>query len=205
MRKISILNEDFMALEQAVASVLDGAQKEMETFRSELKEVVDAFFENITEEDEPFAQTAEFINFKNDPMISQYIKDDKITSEAVVMIQNIKKLQEVSLEQAALASVYYREYKGDTVENEMEELTYFFGGTENTDIPESSDNDFELKVMDAGRDKAIHCLGMMEQYVGEELRKYQKALSDNNVSLLYTALDRLRILDGLTSLSLTLA
>jgi hypothetical protein len=192
MRKISILEENYMALEQSIASALDGAEQAISQARELSKTGLDKVFESIT--DGNFRQDPAFINFKTEARLDEMLSE--IDSRLKKSVVNLKSKQLTPISRIAVLSKAYEFLSGkspEEYEDEVEEISFFFG-KQNSNIPDDGKNEFKLTFSDAGHSAAI------EKY--SEMRELFEGLSDvlKNTSVkeeFYDALDKLVVLKEL--------
>jgi hypothetical protein len=195
MRKMTILNEDYIYLQQKLAEALDEAAYEIREELQEVIQLVESFIESLSEEEKQnYKVTPQYINFKNNKELREYFISDEIETNAIESIRRIKKLNEFSLEESSLLSKYYAKIFKEEVEDEFEEAVLIFGKN-NVDIPETDENLFRIIVSEAGIMNAIRIFGMvpgMTSQIKESIKK------SNNIQILKEGLERLRLLDEFT-------
>jgi hypothetical protein len=192
MRKISILEENYMALEQSIATVIDGAEEKISTARKLSKSNLETALGSINGEN--FRQDPAFINFKADANIEGMLSD--IDSKLKQSVTGLKEKQMMDISKVAVLSKAYEILSGkspEDYEDEVDELTFFFG-KQNSNIPDDGKNEFKLTFSDAGYSSAL------EKYT--EMRELFESLSDvlKNTSVkeeFYEAMDKLVVLKEL--------
>jgi hypothetical protein len=162
MRKISILQESYMALEQKLAEAIDAAESKISSIGNEAEEVLLSLFSQI-EDKSQFHRDPAFINFKNEVNIEAMVQE--ISQNLALMAKKIKESSEVSLEQSAFLSKVFEMLTDSDVEaeDEVAEVVSFFGGKEHTNIPDSKDVEFVVSLSDTAKSEAIRKIVMLRQ------------------------------------------
>ena len=154
MRKLSILQENYMALEQTIAEALHVATTRLSQRRTELKEALSVALSSGLGVGE-YHKTPEFINFKNGSGIKNLIEE---VQESILRIPlSISKDKVTTLSKAAVIGKVHDELTGvneDDYDSSVDEVTGFYG-RKNTNIPDSSTGDFQLQVSDKGKQEGI--------------------------------------------------
>jgi hypothetical protein len=196
MRKITILEENYMALEQAIATAIDSADKRLEGSLSSMKGMLDTAFTGIT--GESFHMEPSFIEFKSKSGIKELLSSvkEKITSSAA----KLKDVKNIPLEKAAIISKSYAKLNGkskDDYDDEVHEVVYFFD-KENSDIPDNKDNKFEVIISDGK--SAIKKFGEIQEAFDSVSKEIEAGLEGKiSKEKLYEAVDRLVLLKELAS------
>jgi len=199
MRKISILQENFMALEQKVAEAIDTADSKISEKREEMKSALDTVFSKIGE-GQSFHMEPDFINFKNDANILSMVEEVSTLISSLPL--RLKEKNSISLEGSAHASKAYSLLKNVSEEDyadEIEEVVYFFD-RKNTNIPESETNEFIVQLSDAARQSAITKLIEVQSMMASAKETLMAALAGkSSKESLYSALDTFVLLKELQS------
>lgn len=199
MRKMTILNEDYIYLQQKLAEALDEAAYEIREELEEMDQLVESFINSLSEEEKQnYKATPQYINFKNNEELVQYFVENEIENHAIESIRTIKKLNEFTLEESSLLSKYCAKIFKEEPEDEFEEAVLIFGKN-NVDIPESDENLFRVIVTEAGIMNAIRIFGMVPGMAGEIKESIKKS---NDLQVLKEGLERLRLLDEFTEVIL---
>jgi hypothetical protein len=193
MRKMRILDENYMALEQKIAFAIDQAQKEIIKAKSSILEEVTTFLSLV--ESEEFSKTPEFINFRNNEKIASYVKGSEIQNNAIQSIRKLKGMSDFKLDDAASLSTFDNELEKPELEDEVEEISTFFGGKDNIDIPDSENNDFNVEVGKDGIIAGITRLGKIPGKVDLAVQEFREAVLTNNKEKLNSSLQTLAVLD----------
>jgi uncharacterized protein YutE (UPF0331/DUF86 family) len=194
MRKFSILDENYMALEQSIAQALDQAAYLVRESKMEVEEVVDEYFTNL-EENVVFTKSANFINFRNNELVESYTDIDLTLNNISESVKAIKTKTVFSLEEAAMLSRVLREFDLTETEDEVDELAVFFGGKDNINIPDSKDNDFNVVVSEEGKQIAIENYGKLRSFTNKALEEsYRKSIQEGNKERITEALEKLAVL-----------
>jgi hypothetical protein len=170
MRKISILNEDFIALEQKIAEALDSAENHLDTVENEISETLGQVFQQVGEGS--FKEDPAFIEFKNSDgrMIEKL--PEVIRENIVKSVRGIKSVKMVDLMESALISKAYAslaDVDEEQYEDDVHEVVFFFG-KEGTNIPNSETNDFKVEIKDLAVQSAVEKFSQMTDIL-EILRK----------------------------------
>jgi len=162
MRKISILQESYMALEQKLAEVIDGAESKLSSLSSQAQQTLSDLFSQI-EDKSQFHKHPAFINFKNEVNVEAMVQE--IGQNLALMARKIKESSQVPLELSAFLSKAFEMLAGNDVEaeDEVAEVVSFFGGKEHTNIPESKDVEFVVSLSDTAKSEAIKKVVMLRQ------------------------------------------
>jgi hypothetical protein len=199
MRKISILNEDFMALEQKVAEAIDNANRTVESAKTDIKGKLMEVCSKVQDESN-FHKHPEFINFKaefNFPAVMKDIKDKIINA-----INVSKDLKIIPVEKSAVISASYNDLHGGLkgqLANDVEEVVSFFG-LPNTNIPESETNDFRVVVTDDGRKESIKKLGTIREMFENLEATVNKAIeTGDSKQAMMDAMDKIVVIKELVS------
>jgi hypothetical protein len=199
MRKISILQENFMALEQKVAEAIDMADSKIAEKRENMKSALDEVFSKIGE-GQSFHMEADFINFKNDANILGMVEE--VSASVSSLPLRLKEKKVMSLQGSALASKAYAALKNVSEEDfadEIEEVVYFFD-RKNTNIPESETSEFMVQLSDAARQSAITKLVEVQSMMASAKETLMAALAGkSSKESLYSALDTFVLLKELQS------
>jgi hypothetical protein len=156
VRKISILDESYMALEGNIAEAIDAAAEIVEESKSEAGSLFDSIMSKVQDKVN-FHTDPEFINFKNDPSLNLRSIGDVLAAALPRALDMIETTNAMSLEDVAMMSKAYAELTGideTTFNDEIEEAVHFFG-RDNTDIPDSAENVFVVRISDAAKHAAI--------------------------------------------------
>lgn len=160
MRKITILDEEYVALESELAHAIDSADERVTDARSGSRQLVDSAMSTV-EDKVNFHRDPAFINFKNDPALGLNGIGERLSSEISKAISKLSGLDSISISDAALMSKAYASMFGvseESYNDEVEEALLFFG-RDNVDIPDSKENDFRVSISDAGRQEAVRKMG----------------------------------------------
>ncbi len=156
MRRITILDEEYVALEGALAKAIDSADEKISESRSDSRQLVDSVMSAVKDK-EKFHLDPAFMNFKNDPAIGLTSMGETLSSELSAAASKIKELSEMSISDVALLSKAYAALMGisdESYNDEVEEATLFFG-MENVEIPDSKENEFKVQIGDAAKQEAF--------------------------------------------------
>lgn len=156
MRKISILDESYMALEGNIAESIDAAAETVGAAKSEAGMLFDSMMSRVQDKAN-FHTDPEFINFKNDPSLNLRSIGSVLAAAIPNALDMIETRNAMSLEDVAMISKAYAELTGmdeTSFNDEVEEAVHFFG-RDNTDIPDSADNVFVVRISDAAKHSAI--------------------------------------------------
>lgn len=179
MRKRTILDENYMALEQSIAQALDtGAITE-----AAMPELAEDFF-----------NSPEYINFKNSELVERYFENYTIQKNIAESVKLLKTKNTFSLEEASLLSQSYSKYTVLEAEDEVEKLSLFFGGKDNIDIPDS-DGAFNVVVTEQGILKAINSFGKLLEQVQIQTDTFNAALREQSIEKLLVSMVNMSILD----------
>jgi hypothetical protein len=195
MRKILILQESFMALEQIIAESLDSAEKRVGSIKEELKGKLDQLFSQIQNQ-ESFNSDPAFINWKSESFVGL---PAEIESDIPASIRKIKETISFPLETSALISKIHSELKGMTNhEDEIDEISCFFG-KENTNIPEPKEGKAILTLSETAKLKAFEELGKLREMFEDHREKLDAAYSTGKTKeAVYSALEKMLLLKELT-------
>jgi hypothetical protein len=177
MRKISILNEDYMALEQVLAQVIDAAETSLIAQRDEHSKKLETVFEQVADQ-EQFHLDPAFINVKAEYDFGAMLEGAKTKLPEVV--RSLKGLSEISLEKSAKISNAYKTLfnLSDTLmEDEVLHAVFFFG-KEETNIPEATNNLFKVALGDSAIKNAITRLGEVNGVLSEVESKLTHLLAN---------------------------
>jgi hypothetical protein len=157
MRKINILQENYMALEQKLAEAIDGAESKIESTVGETQENLDQMCSQI-QDDQNFHKHPIFIDWKNGSDVESGL--EKMEKELPQLSIKMKSTSSFPLETSAYLSKIFAALTGgsEEPEDEVAEVVQFFGGKENTDIPETGDTSFTVAISDEGKSHAIQNL-----------------------------------------------
>lgn len=155
MKKRSILDENYMALEQNLATVLDDARERLlasERDANERTEKALGLADNgVISPD----LDAKMINFRAELGLERSVAD--VDSKLVDIVKKIKNAKSIPLDKSAYLSVAMDHFKNEKVDDadEVQKAVNFFGSKDNVDIPDARDNIFNVSISDAGRREAI--------------------------------------------------
>jgi hypothetical protein len=152
MRKLTFLKEDQIYLQQLITQTLDKTEKEVS---DKLSAFIGKLGSVKFDTEKEAHLSPEFINFKSENNLFELI--DSIGTNLISSIQKLGKIIDVTIEQAALLSIVNDKFNytdSKVYGSEIEKLLSFFGH-ENSDIPESSDNQFKVIVKEEGKKLAI--------------------------------------------------
>jgi len=202
MRKFNILNENYMALEQSIARALERAGHLIRESKLATEKIVDEYFKDLREtgnsvlKETAYERTPEFINFRNNEKIAKYIDGSEIQKQAIESIKKLRGLSDLSLDDSASLSVFTNEIEKIVPEDEVEEISTFFGGKDNIDIPDSESNNFHIQISDIGARHGINQLGKIPGKVDLEIKNFQEAVKTNNLEKMSGSLQNLALLDS---------
>jgi hypothetical protein len=196
MRKISILEENYMALEQSLAMAIDAADKNIESAVSSMKSQLDKAFEPI--KSEKFHMEPSFMEFKSNSKIRELLASvkEKITKAAVVL----KDTKSLPLEKSAVISKSFSRLEGKEKgdhDDEVHEVAYFFD-KENSNIPDNKENKFELVISNNG--SAIKKFGSLQEMFESVSKEIEAGLEGQlSKEKLYQAVEKLVLIDKIAS------
>jgi hypothetical protein len=197
MRKISILNEDYMALEQKIAHALDNANKVLGNATGDVKGKI-MLACSTCEADKPFHTHPDFVNFKSQFNFPSVMGD--IKSKIINAVRLSREIDNLPLDKAALVSVAHSKLNGDKKDkfgNEVDEVVNFYG-TPNTNIPENPDNDFKVAITNDGKSEAIKKLGTIREMFEKLEEVVNKALTTGETKEALTdAMEKIAIIKEL--------
>jgi hypothetical protein len=196
MRKISILDESYMALEGNIAESIDKADSKVDEVKTQIKTMLDELMSQVQNKANPAADPA-VVNFRNDPNASPMVGMKVISEMMVAAIEAIKDRKVMSLEEVAQVSKAYAALVGltaDSYNDEVEEAVYFFG-RENTDIPDSEKNVFIVQISDAAKQKAIERLVQVQGFLAKASNDAVQFLTNGtNPEGLYSSMETLSLI-----------
>jgi len=198
MRKITILEENYMALEQKIAEALDAAESKIELVEAEVLEMITQLDAEVQSE-ENFHMTPEFINFKNSLNIESIIQE--IDGGINEMVKSLKSSNRIGLELSAYLSKSFDAIMDiePEYENEVEESVSFFG-MENTNIPDSVENKFEVTISDAGIESAIKNIISLREMFEQKVAEIQTAIETGKTPELFVSgLKKIMMLKDMTA------
>jgi hypothetical protein len=202
MRKISILQESYMALEQKIAEALDAAEAKIEASYGGMAQQLEEVCSQV-EDKENFHMDPLFINFKTEINIEGMIQS--LDGQLSKMAAGFKLIENVSLEMSAYLSKAYTALVGESVqpEDEVAEVVSFFGSKDNTNIPDSEE--FFVTLSETAKSEAIQKMiairSMFEQLSGTVM----SALSNGKIMEEFKeSMKKLAVLKSLTDEFLSL-
>ncbi len=178
MRKISILDESYMALEGNIARSIDKADEIVSGSREEAGELFDSLMSRVSDKAN-FHTDPEFINFKNDPNIGLLSIGDALSSAISDSLEKIREKKVMSLDDIALVSKAYAALTGVTADmhnDEVEEAVHFFG-RQNTDIPDSAENVFVVQISESARQLAIEKMIQVQSVLMSSVNQLSRSIS----------------------------
>ncbi len=178
MRKISILDESYMALEGNIARSIDKADEIVSGSREEAGELFDSLMSRVSDKVN-FHTDPEFINFKNDPNIGLLSIGDALSSAISDSLEKIREKKVMSLDDIALVSKAYAALTGVTADmhnDEVEEAVHFFG-RQNTDIPDSAENVFVVQISESARQLAIEKMIQVQSVLMSSVNQLSRSIS----------------------------
>jgi hypothetical protein len=199
MRKISILQESYMALEQKIAEAIDGAESKIETSYGGMAQQLEEVCSQV-EDKENFHKDPIFINFKNEINIAGMA--GQVDAQLSKMALDFKSVSSVSLDMAAYLSKVYEMLSSQEIEHEDEvaEVVMFFGPKENTNIPDAEAEDFVVTLSDAAKSEVIQKMIQMRSAFEKLKETVMSALSNGKIMEEFKeAMKQLAILEDLTS------
>lgn len=174
MRKISILQENYMALNGSVVEALDVAEKDIEEAKKEMEKVLYSVFENV-EEGQPFHKAPSFLNFKAEFDVLGKIKELKQSlARLVVELKDVKELPLVKVAKMSKAYMKLHDLSLEDTENEIDELVFFFD-RKYTNIPDSANNDFVVQLSEKAYQEALQKF----QKLQEILSMHEQCIMDS--------------------------
>jgi hypothetical protein len=198
MKKWTILDENFMSLEQKVAEALDSAEKQVKTHLDEtvndLNDIVD-----MVEEGKSFHLDPAFINFKNEGNLVAL--GDTVKSSLALAAKKCREKSTISLNSAAVISTADNMlHKEDvkTFDSEIHELVNFFG-YENTDIPDVVEGEeFMVHLKDNAHKVSLEKLAQFQDLADQASTELKKALATGQTKeSLKSSLEKLVLLKEL--------
>jgi hypothetical protein len=198
MKKWTILDENFMALEQKVAEALDSAEDQVKGHLDEVKTDLEDIL-STTEEGKPFHLDPAFINFKNEGNIDGLA--DTVKSSLAMAAKKCREKSSVSLHNSAVASLAETMlHKEDvkTFDSEVHELVNFFG-YDNVDIPDVADGeDFMVHLKDNAHVISLKKIAEFQDIADKAGADLSITLSKgDNKELMVQALEKLVLLKEL--------
>lgn len=181
MRKISILDEDYMALEGNIAKAIDKADEKVTESASQIAEMVESLMARVKDMGN-FRDDPEFINFRNDPSLGLLQMPQTLSVALARAVDVIKEMKVISLDDSAQISKAYAKLLGitaDSYNDEVEEAVLFFG-RDNADIPDSSKNVFIVQISDAAKQSAIERLIEVQSILASSSQRLASALERGN-------------------------
>jgi hypothetical protein len=178
VRKISILDESYMALEGNIARSIDKADEIVSGSREEAGELFDSLMSWVSDKAN-FHTDPEFINFKNDPNIGLLSIGDALSSAISDSLEKIREKKVMSLDDIALVSKAYAALTGVTADmhnDEVEEAVHFFG-RQNTDIPDSAENVFVVQISESARQLAIEKMIQVQSVLMSSVNQLSRSIS----------------------------
>jgi hypothetical protein len=178
VRKISILDESYMALEGNIARSIDKADETVSGSREEAGELFDSLMSRVSDKAN-FHTDPEFINFKNDPNIGLLSIGDALSSAISDSLEKIREKKVMSLDDIALVSKAYAALTGVTADmhnDEVEEAVHFFG-RQNTDIPDSAENVFVVQISESARQLAIEKMIQVQSVLMSSVNQLSRSIS----------------------------
>jgi hypothetical protein len=174
MRKISILQENYMALDGSVVEALDVAEKQIEEAKKEIEKILYDVFENV-EEGEPFHKAPSFLNFKAEFDVLSEVKELKQSlAKLVVELKDVKELPIAKVAKMSKAYMMLHNLNSEDVQDEIEELVFFFD-RKYTNIPDSANNDFVVQLSEKSYQEALQKF----QKLQEILNMHEQCIMDS--------------------------
>jgi predicted ATPase len=197
MKKWTILDENYMALEQQVAQALDTAEQQVKGHLEEMMRDLDDIFEAL-EEGGDFHTDPAFLNFKSEARLTSLA--ETVKNSLMRAARKCKDKDEVELLEAALmskAEQHLNEVDIETFDSEIHELLSFFG-FENAFIPDSEEGEFKVKLKDEAHTISIKKLTDYQGVADAAGDDLTEALSSGQTKdKLYSALRKLVLLKEL--------
>ena len=193
MRKISILNEDFIALEQKIAEAIDAADRQVEQIRNEVSETLGQVFQQVGEGS--FKEKPAFVEFRNSDGKMMDKLPEVVRDGIARSTKNVKSVKMLDLEESATISKAYASITGvgeDQFEDEVHEVVFFFG-KEGTNIPDADANEFKVEIKELAVQSAVEKFAQMMDML-ELLRKDVAAAVESG--------DREKLVESMQKLSL---
>jgi hypothetical protein len=195
MRKISILEENYMALEGNIAKAIDKADEAVGEAVSQTAELIDSLMARVGDRNN-FRDDPEFINFRNDPSLGLLQMPQTLSMALARAVDVLKDVKVISLDEAAQISKAYAKLVGltaDSYNDEVEEAVFFFG-RENTDIPDSAQNVFIVQITEAAKQTAIEKLVEVQSVLASSAQALVSALErGDSRERLQSALEKISI------------
>jgi len=199
MRKISVLQENYMALEQSIAYAIDGAEKGLDEVEKEAAEITQKAMEGIQNTTSPHLDPS-IINFKAESGIDKTIAE--IEESLGELAKKFKSMNSVSLGTSAYLSKVsdkLRDFERDQ-SDEVYQVVSFFGPKDNSDIPDSDNEAFSVSISDLGRKEAIQrVIEIRELFEEIKANIYNFINEGKNKEDFMTAIKKLAILKDLVS------
>ena len=195
MRKFSILDENYMALEQSIAQALDNAEAIVNESRADTMVVMINYFGGLGNNTK-ISESVNYINYRNDELVEAYTDIDSTLSNITESVKQLKTKEIFSLEEAAVLSRTLREFDLTETEDEVDELAVFFGGKDNINIPDSNVNQFRVVVSEEGKRATIDNYTKLRSITTSTLDEvYKNGIKDNNLDTIQEGLAKLALLN----------
>jgi hypothetical protein len=195
MRKFSILDENYMALEQSIAQALDTAEEIVRESKEEAVLVTKEYFSDL-EENTKLSESVNYISYRNDELVESYTNIDSTLTNITESVKQLKTKEIFSLEEAAILSRTLREFDLTETEDEVDELGVFFGGKDNINIPDSDVNHFKVVVTEEGKRAAIDNYTKLRSITTKTLEEaYREGINESNLDSINEALGKLALLN----------
>jgi len=192
MKIRTILDENYMALEQEIARSLDEAVNAVQSAGMNMAITLRKYgsiVENVLLYEEP-----DYINFKHNELVETIVKDYVIQGNIAESVKRIKTNNTFSLVEAATLSYMLNAYILTECEDEVELMSMFFGGKDNIEIPDSESNIFEMVVSEAGIAQGYKSYRYLLEKTQEMIDKYNKGLLEKDLNLVGEAAQHLAML-----------
>jgi hypothetical protein len=200
MRKFSILDENYMALEQSIAQALDTAEEIVRESKEEAVLVTKEYFSDL-EENTKLSESVNYISYRNDELVESYTNIDSTLTNITESVKQLKTKEIFSLEEAAILSRTLREFDLTETEDEVDELGVFFGGKDNINIPDSDVNHFKVVVTEEGKRAAIDNYTKLRSITTKTLEEaYREGINESNLDSINEALGKLALLNKISNI-----
>jgi hypothetical protein len=196
MRRISILEENYMALESKIAEAIDLADERVLDVVSDSRQLIDSLMSKVSDKVN-FHKDPEFMNFRNDPNLGVSSMGDSTQSALASSAEFIRGISSISLEDSALASKAYAAVIGlpeESHDDEVSEVVFIFG-KEGSDIPDSRDNSFSVSVKDEGKQNAMRKIAELQGVLSSARQDLESALEEGgSAEKLHAAMEKISLI-----------
>jgi len=191
MKKLTILDEGYMKLEQNMALALLEGHSIIQSAGFKMADAIRAY--GTTEESKLLYEEADYINFKHDPVVEEVLGDYAIQKNIAESVKYIKKNNTFSLTESAALSSILNHYTCKLVESEdiAEKVTLFFGGKNNVELAEDFDS---ITVSEAGIVSAYDSFSVLLEKTQELSDAYNKGLLERDIFAMNEPANRLAML-----------